>query len=70
MAEMRKSRLAERIRSGWWEHFVAGTTARSAAWLVGVNKSTAGYYFHRWRSRPASVRPSNHTEFWQIIHLT
>ena len=31
------------------EHFVAGTTARTAAALVGVNKSTAAYYFHRLR---------------------
>jgi transposase len=31
------------------EHFVAGTTARTAAWLVGINKSTAAYYFHRLR---------------------
>ncbi|MFB3077909.1 MAG: IS1595 family transposase, partial [Lysobacterales bacterium] len=31
------------------EHFVAGTTARTAASLVGVNKSTAAYYFHRLR---------------------
>lgn len=31
------------------EHFVAGATARVAASLVGVNKSTAAYYFHRLR---------------------
>jgi len=31
------------------EHFVAGTTARTAAALVGVNKTTAAYYFHRLR---------------------
>ena len=30
-------------------HFVAGTTARTAAALVGVNKTTAAYYFHRLR---------------------
>ena len=31
------------------EHFVAGTTARCAAELVGVNRKTAAYYF--WRLR-------------------
>jgi transposase len=31
------------------EHFVAGTTARKAAGLVGVNKMTAAYYYHRLR---------------------
>ena len=31
------------------EHFVAGTTARTAAKLLGVNKSTAAYYYHRLR---------------------
>ena len=31
------------------EHFVAGSTARATAEIVGVNKSTATYYFHRLR---------------------
>ena len=31
------------------EHFVAGTTARTAAKLLGVNKNTAAYYYHRLR---------------------
>ena len=31
------------------EHFVAGTTARCASSLVGVNVKTACYYFHRLR---------------------
>ena len=31
------------------EHFVSGSTARCAAELVGVNKSSAAYYFHRLR---------------------
>jgi hypothetical protein len=30
-------------------YFIAGTTARTAAALVGVNKSTSAYYFHRLR---------------------
>ena len=28
---------------------MAGTTARSTAKLIGVNRKTAGYYFHRLR---------------------
>ena len=28
------------------QHFVAGTTARTAAALCGVNRKTAAYYFH------------------------
>ncbi len=31
------------------EHFVAGTTARCAAGLVGINFKTAAYYCHRLR---------------------
>ena len=31
------------------EHFVAGTTARCAAGLVGINFKTAAYYYHRLR---------------------
>ena len=31
------------------EHFVAGTTARCAAELIGVNRKSAAYYFHRLR---------------------
>ncbi len=31
------------------EHFVAGTPARTAAELVGVNKNTAAHFYHRLR---------------------
>ena len=31
------------------EHFVAGTPARTAAELVGVNKNTAALFYHRLR---------------------
>ncbi len=31
------------------EHFVAGTTARTAAALCGVNRKTAAYFYHRLR---------------------
>lgn len=46
---MRKSRLSRSIQGKLVEYFVAGTTARCAASLVGVNFKTAAYYFHRLR---------------------
>jgi transposase len=46
---MRKSRLSWTVQRRLIEHFVAGTTARTAASLVGVNKTTAAFYFHRLR---------------------
>ncbi len=46
---MRKSRLSKSIQRKLMEHFVAGTTARCAASLVGVNFKTACYYFQRLR---------------------
>ena len=46
---MRKSRLKNHIQDRLIEHFVAGTTARCAGELIGVNRKTAGYYFHRLR---------------------
>jgi transposase len=46
---MRKSRLSWAQQERLIEHFVAGTTARTAASLVGVNKNTATFYFHRLR---------------------
>lgn len=49
MVGMRKSRLSPAKQSRLQEHFVAGTTARCAAALVGVNPKTAVYYFHRLR---------------------
>ncbi len=38
---MRKSRLSSRFQQRLIEHFVAGTTARCAAELVGVHRNTA-----------------------------
>ena len=46
---MRKSRLSQYKQYKLIELFVAGVTARTAAELVGVYKSTAAYYFHRLR---------------------
>ncbi len=52
---MRKSRLSEAKLSRLIEHFVAGATARCAADLVGVNRKTAAFYFHRLRELIASA---------------
>ena len=46
---MRKSRLSKAKQDRLIEHFVAGTTARTASVIIGVNKNTASYYFHRLR---------------------
>ena len=46
---MRKSRLSRIVQRRLIEHFVAGTTARCAASLVGVNVKTSCYYYHRLR---------------------
>jgi len=46
---MKKSRLSQYKQSKLIELFVAGTTARTAASLVGVNSKTAVYYFRRLR---------------------
>ena len=45
MGSMRKSRLSRFKQGHLVEHFVAGTTARTAASLCGVNRKTAALYF-------------------------
>jgi transposase len=45
----RKSKLPRATQRRLIEHFVAGTTARTAAQLVGVNKNTAALYYHKLR---------------------
>ena len=45
----RKSRLSSWKRDRLVEHFVAGTTARAAADLVGVHRNTAISFYHRLR---------------------
>jgi transposase len=49
MGTMRKSRLSGYKQDHLIEHFVAGTTARMAASLCGVNRKTSAFYFHRLR---------------------
>ncbi|OGG57076.1 MAG: hypothetical protein A3F84_04575 [Candidatus Handelsmanbacteria bacterium RIFCSPLOWO2_12_FULL_64_10] len=46
---MQRSRLTARQGERLLEHFVAGTPARSAAGLVGVNRNTARFFYHRLR---------------------
>lgn len=46
---MRKSRLSSYKQNRLIELFIAGATARTASALVGVNKTTASYYFLRLR---------------------
>ncbi|MCT8345073.1 IS1595 family transposase [Photorhabdus kleinii] len=46
---MRKNRISQYKQKRLQELFVAGATARTAAELVGVNKTTLAYYFHRLR---------------------
>ena len=48
------------------EHFVAGTPARSAAALAGVNRNTASFFYHRLRkliaqrtAQESATAPSN-----------
>ncbi len=46
---IRKSRLNWHKQERLIEHFVAGSTARTAASLLGVHRNTAAFYFHRLR---------------------
>ena len=49
MGSMRKSRLIRYKQGRLVEHFVAGTTAQTAASLCGLNRKTAALYFLRLR---------------------
>ena len=49
MEHMRKNRLSQHKQGRLIEHFVAGTTARTAARLCKVHRNTAAYYFLRLR---------------------
>ena len=46
---LRRSRLSDEQTERLLEHFVAGTPARAAAALVGVNRNTARLFYHRMR---------------------
>jgi transposase len=49
MVCMRKRHLSKYKQGCLVEHFVAGTTARTAVSLCGVNRKTAALYFLRLR---------------------
>ena len=49
MKARRRSRLPVGTQKRLLEHFVAGTPARSAAELVGVNRNTATLYYRKLR---------------------
>ncbi|MDP6042703.1 MAG: IS1595 family transposase [Candidatus Latescibacteria bacterium] len=55
---MRKSRLSPRRQNRLLEHFVAGTTARAAAEIIGVQPNTAIRFYMRLRFLIASQLPS------------
>ena len=46
----RRSRLSKAKRDRLVEHFVAGTTARAAAELVGIHRNTAASFYTRIRT--------------------
>jgi len=59
---MRKSRLDRQKQARLLEHFVAGSTARTAAAIAGVNNKTAAYFFHRLR-QIIELATANETPF-------
>jgi len=58
MIYQRKSRMSVRKQQKLLEHFVAGTTARAAALLVGVQGKTATLFYQRLRQLIASKQES------------
>ena len=64
MVSMRKSRLSVYKQDRLVEQFVSGSTARTAAALVSVNKSTATYFYHRLREIIVlEIEQENHKVF-------
>lgn len=53
-----KSKMTKKKRLKLIEHFVAGSTARTAAAITGVNKNTAQLFFHRLREIIAKKQDS------------
>ena len=47
--KLKRSRLSVTPTSKLLEHFVAGTSARTAAELIGINRNTARLFYHRLR---------------------
>jgi transposase len=46
----KRSKISKKKKLQMMEHFVAGSTARTTAEIVGVNKNTAQLYFHKLRN--------------------
>ncbi|MEO7149681.1 MAG: hypothetical protein ABIY40_07085 [Rhodanobacteraceae bacterium] len=57
---LKRSKLSARHAQRLCEHFVAGTLARTAAELVGVNRSTAILFYHRLRELIAAHVQDEH----------
>lgn len=55
---LKRSRLSGYASGRLIEHFVAGTPARTASELVGVNRNTAISFYHRLRNIIAEQMPS------------
>ena len=49
IGRMRKGRISVGKQDRLLEHFIAGTTVRTAASLVAVHRNRAAFYFHRLR---------------------
>jgi transposase len=65
---LKRSKLSEKQSARLLEHFVAGTPARTAADLVGVNKNTAVLYYHRLREIIA-VRVEDNSPFSGAVEI-
>tara|TARA_B100001057_G_C22458438_1_gene797865 strand:+ start:30 stop:371 length:342 start_codon:yes stop_codon:yes gene_type:complete len=51
------------------KYFVAGTTARTAASLVGIHRNTAVRFFHKLRAKIAQVQHNRSEQFSGKIEL-
>ena len=66
--DLRYSRLTINQRNKLLEHFVAGSTARTTAELVGLNRNTVRLFFHRLREVIAEEQ-EKHSPFDGEIEL-
>ena len=65
MAKLKQSKLSRQLSQQLFQHFIAGTTARVAADLVGVHKNSAALYFHKLRKVIAmAAEIENEQEPW------
>jgi len=56
---LKRSKIPKRVRLKIMEHFVAGTTARTAAELLELNRNTVRLFFHRLRVLIAEKQSTN-----------